>query len=239
MLKLVTFTDARMTISANKCAQSAMTHGADGYSIWTPGDLPAWFKEKMKDVLAVEFGAGLYCWKALIVWEEIYKLQMGDVLVYADAGNEWIGDMRQAVWAMQNDCLFFTNGWQNGDWCKMDVATAIVRDAWMEDFLKAGQLQASTFFIRVTPRMRRLVSLWLIYTMRTNFIDNSPSVLPNVETFRETRWDQSILSALVYEESIPLHWFPTTTAAHLERQPGDNYPVLLNHHRKRNDEWQR
>jgi len=244
MIKLVTFTDHNMTISANKCAESAMKQGADAYSIWTPNDLSPEFRETMSDVLKHAFGAGYYCWKPYIVHREMCLLNDGDILVYCDAGNDWIADMRQAIAAMDQDILFFSNGWRHIEWCKMDCLQAILPDILydrLEDHCpvsRAAQLQASTFFIRVTPETRRFVQEWYGWSLIPGMIDNEPSRLPNVPTFREHRWDQSILCCLQIKYGYRLHWFPTTTATNLRAEfVNDKYPTLLWHHRRRNDEW--
>lgn len=248
MIKLVTFTDSGMTISANKCAQSAMQHGAESYSIWKPDDLSPEFRETMADVLKHERGAGFYCWKPYIVHREICRLKDGDILVYCDAGNEWVGNMRQAIDGMDQDILFFSNGWNHIDWCKMDCCAGIL-PTWFDTLegdiaepdrtlMKAKQVQASTFFIRATPETRKFIQEWYAWSLLPGMIDNEPSKLPNVSTFQEHRWDQSILCCLQIKYGYALHWFPTTTAAHLKKDyPNDTYPVLLNHHRKRNHEW--
>lgn len=248
IIKLVTFTDDRMTISAQKCAQSAMSHGADQYSIWTPNDLPEHFKSLQADVLRHERGAGFYCWKPFVVNEEVMKAADGDIIVWCDAGNEWIGDMREAVKGMDQDIMFFSNGWNHMDWCKMDCARAIspFDDLSQSDLSPkesrykpgVGQVQASTFFIRVTPETRRFIKEWYAWSIMPGIIDNEPSVIPNTPTFQEHRWDQSILCCLQIKYQYHLHWFPTTTAAHLKSEfPNDKYPTLLLHHRKRNHEW--
>jgi len=247
MIKLVTFTDSRMTISANKCVQSAMQHGADEYSIWTPNDLSAEFRETMADVLQHQKGAGFYAWKPYIVHREMCRLKDGDILIYCDAGNEWVGDMRQAIDGMDQDILFFSNGWKHVDWCKMDVIQDILSN-WFYSLGANGnynseldeftQVQASTFFVRVTPETRKFIQEWYAWSLVPGMIDNEPSKLPNVPTFQEHRWDQSILCCLQIKYGYRLHWFPTTTAGHLRSgYEGDKYPVLLNHHRKRNEEW--
>jgi hypothetical protein len=244
MIKLVTFTDHNMTISAQKCAESAMKHGADSYSIWTPNDLSPEFRETMADVLKHAFGAGYYCWKPYIVHREMCRLKDGDILVYCDAGNEWVGDMRRPITAMDQDILFFSNGWRHLEWCKMDCLQSIL-PAHRYDGIDKGcpvsfapQVQASTFFVRVTPEARRFIQEWYGWSIIPGMIDNEASFLPNIPTFREHRWDQSILCCLQIKYGYRLHWFPTTTAGHLRSGfEGDKYPVLLNHHRKRNDQW--
>lgn len=251
-IHLTTFADDRMTISANKCIQSAMQHGATEYSIWTPNDLSAEFKETMADVLKHEKGAGFYCWKPYIVHRTMCKLADGDILVYCDAGNEWVGDMRQAIDGMDQGILFFSNGWNHLEWCKRDVWDCILGNQLERQPLhfgalgtviprnisQASQVQASTFFIHVTPETRKFIQEWYAWSLLPGMIDNEPSRLSNVPTFQEHRWDQSILCCLQIKYGYRLHWFPTTTAGHLKKDhPNDTYPVLLNHHRKRNHEW--
>lgn len=243
MIKVVTFTDIRMTISASKMCESALKYGAEGYSIWTPNDLSDEFKETMKEELSVDKGSGLYCWKPYIVHRELCRLNDGDILVYCDAGNEWVGDMREAIKGMDQDVMFFSNGWMHTDWCKMDCIHNVLPDYFYYDLdvtcrIDRPQVQASTFFVRVTPETRQFIQEWYAWSLIPGMIDNKPSVLTNVSTFQEHRWDQSILCCLQIKYGYRLHWFPTTTAAHLKQGfENDKYPVLLWHHRKRNNEW--
>lgn len=243
MIKLITFTDDRMTISANKCAQSAMSHGADQYSIWTPGDLPEHFKMLQADLLKQERGYGFYCWKPFIVNEEVMKAADGDIIVWCDAGNEWVGDMREAINGMDQNMLFFSNGWNHADWCKMDCVERILPDRFYYDLdtdcrIEKPQVQASTFFIRVTPSTRKFIKEWYAWSIMPGLIDNEPSVLPNVPTFQEHRWDQAILCCLQIKYGYRLHWFPSTIWVNERHHfPEDKYQALFVHHRKRNNEW--
>lgn len=244
MIKLVTFTDDRMTISANKCIASGMRYGAGIYSIWTLNDLSAEFKETMAEVLQHERGAGFYCWKPYIVHREMCKLKDGDILVYCDAGNEWISDMRQAIKCMDQDIMFFSNGWKHFEWCKQECLAACLPELYyggeksFEWLKEQPQVQASTFFVRVTPETRIFIREWYAYSLVPGVIDNEPDEMGNIPTFREHRWDQSILCCLQIKYGYRLHWFPTTTAAHLKAGfANDRYPALLWHHRKRNHEW--
>ena len=249
MIKLVTFTDDNMTISASRCVQSGMKYGGESYGLWTPNDLSPEFRETMADVLKHERGAGYYCWKPYIVHREMCRLDDGDILVYCDAGNEWIGDMRQAIAAMDQGILFFSNGWKHLDWCKMDTLRTILPSQTVDVALFRGQeqytelgnirqVQASTFFVRISRETRRFIQEWYAWSLLPGMIDNAPSILRNVPTFQEHRWDQSILCCLQIKYGYRLHWFPTTTAQHLKIGfANDKYPALLWHHRKRNHEW--
>lgn len=235
MIKLTTFTDDRMTISAQLCTKSAMKHGADAYSIWMPGDLDQQFRQTMHYVLKEERGAGFYAWKPYVCQMEMMHLNDGDILVWCDAGNEWVDDMYKAIAAMDQDILFFDNGWKHIEWCKMDCLNTITPN-WPISDREVNQLQASTFFIRVTPETRKFVQEWFAWSLMPGMIDNEPSKLPNVPGFREHRWDQSILTCLQIKHGYRLHWFPSHTNMHREAAMKE-YPVMFVHHRKRNNEW--
>lgn len=249
MIKLVTYTDERMTTSAHRLGISAAKQGADVVKIYRPDDLHPDFRKRMADVLRHERGAGFYCWKPWVVNDAIKDMTSSDVLVWSDAGTEWLNPIRLLVdkCLQSPDNLFFSNGWKHIEWCKMDLIKEIfpdygdptpMGDAVTEKLNKAPQVQASHFLMRGTTRMKKFVEEWLELSMKPGLIDNEPSVSPNVPTFAEHRWDQSTLCCLQILYGFKLHWFPSTTGFHLKPQhPDDDYPAMFLHHRKRNNEW--
>lgn len=245
MITLITYTDDRMTISATKLVESALNHGATSGRIYRPEDLDADFREKMKEVLACERGAGFYCWKPYVIEKALSNLADGEYLVWCDAGTEVIGRLPELIAGMDDDILFFSNGWRHIEWCKMDLIKYCFtlygdpNDSFSQSTVdNAEQVQASHIVFKKTEDSLRLVRHWLELATIPHLIDNSPSELPNVLTFQEHRWDQSILCCLQLMYNYRLHWFPTTTAMHLKKKyAADRYPAIFLHHRKRNDEW--
>lgn len=248
MVKLVTYTDDRMTISAMKLRDSAYKYGVDEVRIYTPADLPDYFRDKMGHVLQHEKGAGFYCWKPWVVADAITHMEGHDILIWSDAGTEIIENVYQLIHAMDNDNLFFDNGFKHIEWCKMDLIKRMFPEygntqhpggpVITERVQSATQLQASQFLVRATVRMKRFMSEWLNISLENGMIDNEPSIFENVNTFAEHRWDQSILCCLQIMYGFRLHWFPTTTAHHIrDAHPDDHYPAIFNHHRKRNNEY--
>lgn len=108
------------------------------------------------------------------------------------------------------------------------------------------QVQASVIFFRVSDYTRKFVKEWLDWCLFEGgrLIDDSPSRTPNHPEFREHRHDQAILTTLAYREGIKLHYWPASYndgAFSYEKLPeyaSDDYPILFNHHRKRNHEWE-
>lgn len=237
MTYLCIYSDERMTKSAELLAQSATKNGIN--EVYKYGSLPEWFIRLASPTINESKGAGLYIWKPWVVYETMSKLQDGDILIYADAGQTIVSSVLPVIEEMDQDIMMFSNGWQHIEWCKMDVANAINGSSLQinSDYRKYNdhkQAQASLIFFRVNETTRNFVKEWMLWCLMPGFCDNSPSKLPNESTFQETRWDQSVLTCLQIKYGYRLHWFPSLTNFHNKIAGEDNYPAIVDHHRKRN-----
>jgi hypothetical protein len=172
----------------------------------------------------------------------------GDFIVYSDAGVQFISDVRNITDRMDEDIHFFSNGWNHVHWCKADcfntinipnmttIDTQAGRITVMGGYESLKQVQASNIFFRVNDKTRAFVKEWLCYCMMPGLIDDSPSKTMNHPEFQEHRHDQAILTCLQIKYGYKLHWFPSTTALHLDRG-SDLYGPMFIHHRKRNEDW--
>lgn len=249
-MTVITYTDERMTIAAIKCVRSAQKYGATDTKIYGDINLSETFKEMASPTIKEERGAGLYIWKPFIIWQQMNKMKDGELLIYSDAGQEFVSDIKPVADCMDEDIMFFSNGWPHVDWCKADVyETIIPRLPNHSDDIDFGwqidkkatifrQTQASLIFFKVNQKTKDFVKEWMLYLLMPGFCDNSPSKLPNYPTFQESRWDQSVLCCLQIKYGYKLHWFPTLTNMHqVDASPGDRYKPIIDHHRKRNNEW--
>lgn len=236
---LVTFSDHRMRTSRELCKKSALRHGVDyalGY-----GEADIWEDEHFSGVnshvLSQERGAGYWLWKPYIIFKKLKDLQEGEILIYADAGVEFMEDVQHITerGMRDQDIFMFTNGHRNAEWCKMDVLEGLLPQRWN---IEQRQVQASVIFFRVTPKIHNFVKEWLLYCQVPGYIDDSPSIKPNVATFSEHRHDQAILTCLAIKYGYDyMRWWPTQYSRHLIRSGRDSYPVLFNHHRRREADW--
>lgn len=296
MIHHITFTDSNMRKSAQLCVESSKAHGAETHARFTPANVGKWpevqshpeiFRQPDNPARAW----GWWAWKPLIIAKEMSWLPDGAILIYSDAGVEFINNvnfiidrMGQSkkigrtkgvggygdVWLTPGrDIFLFGNNWEHAHWCKRDVVEAVwplsLNDITADDdgsFMDwwrakgwsrfSKQVQASVVFIRVSDYSRAFVKEWLHWCLFKTFphptapqylIDDSPSRTPNHPEFREHRHDQAILTTLAYREGIKLHWWPASyndgafTYEKLSEYAGDDYPVLFNHHRKRNVDW--
>lgn len=229
MIHLVTYATHDMSISAEACAQSAKRMGVDVWELAIP------FQE------TTERGAGFWRWKPRIILDRLERLDDGEILIYSDAGVEFIEPVSIVIDRMDQDIWLFGNETLHRHWCKRDIIAAIMPGTPWESFDK--QAQASVIFFRINNYTRKFVKEWLDWCLFEDgrLIDDSPSRLPNHPEFKENRHDQAILTTLAYREGIKLHhWYvkyPQNTPGRGPFYPDDNYPPLYLHHRRRNHEW--
>lgn len=243
MIKLITYADGRMSISANNCLRSGQDIGfADKVELYHPGSLSKEFIKKMSAVLAHERGAGFYCWKPYCIQQATNGMNDGDYLVWSDAGTTWLEPISKLIECMGQDIMFFTNGFKHFEWCKMDCLINMIQAFGVTSFNQLDnrcQVQASHIIFKINADTRTFIDQWLWWSMQPGMIDNEESIVMNYPTFREHRWDQAILTNLQIAYGYKLHWFPSTMFMNDQwrRLPGDSYPAMFDHHRKRNDQW--
>lgn len=238
MIFLCNFADHRMGHSQIVNTNSALKNGVDQVLNYSPAKIGSEFIEFNKETINAERGPSYWLWKPYIVWRALQHCKDGDVLIYSDAGVEFVSNVKAVADTMTEDIHFFSNGWPHNEWCKVDVMEAILPESNYYDLRsESKQVQASLIFFKVNDVTRAFVKEWLLWCQMPGFIDDSPSKLINYATFAEHRHDQAILCCLQIKYGYKLHWYPATTAMHIKAEYKDAYPVLINHHRKRNHEW--
>lgn len=248
MIHLVTFSDDSMSRARELCASSAKKHGVNVVTQSSPA------------IRSTERGCGFWRWKPQIILlrmegdDFLSPLNDGEILIYADAGVEFINNVSHIIDRMDQDIFLFGNNWEHAHWCKRDIVEAIwpeqvrAREVYLMSTVWTAfekQVQASVIFFRVSDYTRKFVKEWLDWCLFEGgrLIDDSPSRTPNHPEFQENRHDQAILTTMAYREGIKLHWWPAIyndgqfTYEKLPVYAGDDYPPIFHHHRKRNHEW--
>src|SRR5574343_67367 len=200
MIRHITYCSENMTISAQKCSESALKFGCDTSTVYTYEDLDEWFKEDAAEILACERGAGYWVWKPHIMRKEYEKSEYGDFVIYTDAGIEFVNDVNHLINAMDQHVMVFGGQYWHREWCKGDVLK--------HEGIR--QLQASCVIIKHRLSVGSLIYQWG-YTCRfPELITDSPSIKPTHPDFREHRHEQGILSEVCADYGIRSHWWPAT-----------------------------
>lgn len=238
IIRHITFSDENMTISANECVKSALFNGCNMARQYHPSDFDKRFFKKNKEILLHARGAGYWLWKPYIIRHmlEFYgDTDESTIIVYTDAGILFENDISNLILAMDGDIMLFGNRWKHGDWCKMDCLEAMGCNK--PEFTEHEQLQASCIIVKNTATAREFIDEWLTWCQVPGMIDDSPSIMPNLQGFREHRHDQAILTNLALLHGITFHWWPAQYSMRYKANYRDKYPVMFQHHRKRNNEW--
>jgi hypothetical protein len=221
---LVTFASEDMSRSAELCVESAKRHGVNRASRMVPAEP------------STERGYGFWRWKPQAILAAMrgddfqQPLTDGDILIYADAGVEFIDNVNYIIDRMDQDIFLFGNMFEHAHWCKRDIVEAVwplnyhgdhngakttcdCHEA--ESWARFGkQVQASVIFFRVNEHTRTFVKEWLHWCLWEGgrLIDDSPNrnapFIKNHPEFQENRHDQAILTTLAYREGIKLHYWP-------------------------------
>lgn len=269
---LCTFATDDMSRSRELCYLSAMKNGVERADLFGPESvrrLPHYVN--CRAIFDAPKGAGYWAWKPALlnqIMNEdafVQDVRENDVIVYADAGVEFIAPVSHIIERMDQDIFLFGNNWEHAHWCKRDVIEEMWPGAASSDLVTPSdhvdsgnlhtratawsafdkQVQASVIFFRVSDYTRHFVKEWLDWCLFEGgrLIDDSPSRLPNHPEFQEHRHDQAILTTMAYREGCPLHYWPAMyndgafSYEKLSCYAGDDYPILFHHHRRRDHEW--
>jgi hypothetical protein len=247
MIYGITYGDENMRRSATVCKLSMLKNGFDAVDIVDESKIDPLFALFNKDIFTGKRGAGCYwLFKPYFIYLAMMQLKDNDLLVYSDAGVEWATSVNEIVSRMDQDMFLFTNTHPNHHWTKRFTLDTMMPD-WRHNRnadTPWPQVQASVIFIKVCQNTRDFIKRWLLWCQMPGIIDDSKGPNHEYSYFQDHRHDQSILSVLATQAGYRLHWWPTAYAEHI-RVPGDTYPVLFNHHRKRdpgkgegvNPEW--
>jgi hypothetical protein len=245
MIHGITFATENMSESAELCRVSMFAKGVDNPKVYRPSDISTEFKVYNREIFKHERGFAYWVWKSYFIYKELLTIPENSLLIYSDAGVEFIASVSHIIDRMDEDIFFFGNNYNHVDWCKMDVMETICPDSGWRTYITtdAKQVQASVIFFRNTQKVRDFVKSWLLYCQMPNFIDDSKSNSPNFMHFQEHRHDQAILTCLQIKHGYKLHWWPASyndgafTYDKIEQYQNDNYPVIFHHHRKRQEDW--
>ena len=250
MKKFVTYPADNMIISRDRCADSGKKYGADEvYAFHSKHDVSEEFYNTNKEILDAEFCEngtrpcnGYWLTKPYFINRVMNQSQDGDYVIYADAGCEIIAPLQAIIDVMDEDLFLFSNGMMHRDWCKADVIDEILHITpphGIHEWEDNQQVQASALWIKVTPFSRKFIKEWLLWCQMPGMVDDSPSDIPNHPEFASHRYDQAILCCLQIKYGLKTHWWPDARwfASQRYRWPNDQYPLMLVHHRMRNNEW--
>ncbi|MCJ2087291.1 hypothetical protein MKK88_15045 [Methylobacterium sp. E-005] len=198
-------------------AAAAATGDFDTIESWSPDRLRETpYYRAHREILDRSRGAGNWAWKPYIIAQALEQRRDGDFIVFTDTGMQAIGDDPMPpvapllTWLAGSErrvAVGVLHGKPQRAWTKRDCFVLMECDS--ERYWDADQIQATWIAFMVSPTTRHLVAEWLRYAGDARVVTDMPNAmgLPDLDGFIDHRFDQSILSNLIYKldlEIIPL-----------------------------------
>lgn len=176
-------------------------------------------------------GFGYWIWKPFLLHEMMKIYPDGTILVYLDAGAHLKTTLEPLYSLFTNGItrLFVENTHDNTSYTKCEPIHGVLGKDVIDKFYKSKQLDAAFICIVNNETNRQFVNSWFELCKKYSYVSDFGSVgCKELSTFIEHRHDQSLLSLLVFKDTL--------------QQPGSNTTKLIkpdqkntfiNHHHRR------
>lgn len=150
-------------------------------------------------------GYGYWIWKSYLILKNMMEMKEGDILVYTDVGCELDYSKRKSfdkLFHITNlyKLVYSSSGYPEKDWTKMDLLEHMNMNK--EDHLETYQFQGGVLSININNDTIKLIKEWYSLSCNYHLIDDTLSITPNLDCFKEHRHDQSIFSLLIKKNNI-------------------------------------
>ena len=212
MKYFVSYSNEKFNESLKKLEKSALKYGIDKSFIYNPDFiLNTEFYEKNKIILDNPIGIGCWLWKPYVINYVLDKLNVGDYLLYADAGSEIISPLDDLlrICEQKDIVLFEVFGAKNYQWVKRDCF--VLMDSDSERYANAEQVAACFILLKKTDFTVKIMKEWLEYCCNPNILTNIANVCgkEDYEGFKSHIYDQAVLSLLAKKYNIELFRDPS------------------------------
>lgn len=220
-IKILTFAKGNFIESQNKLNNYFNSLGIINQKHLTNNNLDEDFLNKYSHILSHKRGYGYCLWKPYIILKELNLIKDDEILIYIDSTDypEKLFFDLVAEHFKSNDYLFLNRGFNHGQWTKRD--TFVLMNCDTPEYYNHVQLEAGVVCLKNTTSNQSLIEEWFKYCTNENILTEIPNIsnLPNVNNFREHRYDQSILTNLIISKKIESYTLPENLMRYNYNQP--------------------
>ena len=198
MIYAINYANALFRKAQKLNTKTAYRHGVDKVFEFSPDDIDREFYVKNKAILDVPKGNGYWLWKPYFINKVMEEMQVGDWMVYADAGLYYLNNVRNYIDNLEKqgiDAICMGSKFKESHYTKRDVFVLMGLDS--EEYTQSSQ-RGAILLLKKNNKNKILVEEWLEYAQDERIITDKPNTcgLPDYEGFRGNRHDQSIFSLL-------------------------------------------
>lgn len=164
-----------------------------------------------REILRYARGWGFWCWKPELIYSALMLINKGDVLMYCDSQVVFKkSPQRLFDLCLENNGVLLFNqkyaGHTNKPWTKRECL--IRMDCDTEEFWKASQLNAAMSVWSWTKEASDLLFEWSGLCCDYDIVSDKNNCAQHPE-FKDHRHDQSVLSLLAKQRSLPTYTDPS------------------------------
>jgi hypothetical protein len=220
-IKILTFAKGNFRDSQKKLIDYLDHLGIRNQKHLTDEDLDSNFLNKYSRILSLKKGYGYCIWKPYIIYNELQIIKEDEILLYIDSTDYPMKSFFEMVLEhfKENDYLYLNRGYNNGQWTKRD--TFVLMNCDTSEYHNHVQLEAGVICLRQTPFNNSLIREWFDYCTNENILTEIPNIsnLPNINDFREHRYDQSILTNIIIKNKLKSYKVPENVMRYNFNQP--------------------
>lgn len=193
--------------------------GFDSIQCMNEFDIPDFVEKHSNFIQQNQYGFGLWIWKPKIILDKLKSIDDNDILIYCDAGiylnSKGLTRYKEYIDILNNKDIvnFSTNDFYFAQqWVKRDVI-----DFYYPGFQnqKNRCCYAGLMMIKKTKYTISLIEDWLGLCERYNFLDRSPSSLPEYPNFIGQDTDNGLFNICLLKHSISHCIYPDETNIYL------------------------
>jgi hypothetical protein len=171
------------------------------------------FKSKNQNLWNYNKGDGFWTWKPYVIKKELEKAEYGDIIVYCDTRYIITGDIYSPIkehFEVNSDEYFFvlkTHHFVSSSiqyehmWSKGDAFNLIGVD--INDSTYPYQIWSGFVCLRKNNKSVNIINQWLDYCQDERIVTDNPNIFQsNHPSFRENRYDQTVLSLVLKKNNI-------------------------------------
>lgn len=220
-ITVLTFAKNNFVESQQKLQQQLTSIGIKNQKHLTDTDLPIDFLNKYSEILSHKKGYGYCLWKPYIISQEIHKIDDDNILIYMDSTDQPEKSFFESVLEIfkTSDYFFLNRGFNHGQWTKRDCFVLMNSDN--SEYHNHVQIEAGVVGFNPTEFNKQLINDWFEYSTNKNILTEVPNIcgLPNLENYREHRYDQSILTNLFIKNKLTSYRFGNDKIKYNYNQP--------------------
>ena len=220
-IKVLTFGKGNFVESQKNLVDKLKSIGVQNIIVKTDSDLPESFQKEFSNILQYKRGYGYCIWKPYIIQQELNILQEDEILIYIDSTDypESLFFDIVSSHLEKNDLFLVNRGYNHGQWTKRDCFVLMECDE--KKYHDHVQLEAGVLGLKKTEFTQKLISEWFEYSKNENILTEIPNISgqENLPTFREHRYDQSILTNLSIKYNLNSFRFPLHVIKYNYNQP--------------------